>query len=99
MKHRMMLDLRSDEMPAFVSQQTDSSENGEIITFRPAAGENDLARFAPENGSDPVAGVIKQRAGFLADVMDAGRVAPNFVKKRQHGGFDAGIERRGGVVI
>src|SRR4051812_20994444 len=88
-------------MPAFAlaGAQTGRSENGEIVAFGAAAGENDFARFAFQDSGNSVARGIERGAGLLADMMNARWISKNAVHVWEHRGTDVRIERRGRVVI
>ena len=70
MKNRMMFNLGRNEVTAFIPEQTSRAKNGEVVTLGAPAGEYYFAGFRPKNGGDPVPGIIEERSGSLADVMD-----------------------------
>lgn len=83
-EHRVMLDAGRDEVPALVAQPAGGTKHGQVAALRAAAGENHLARLAGQPGGHPVTRVIQQGPGTPANLVDAGRVAPNFIEERQH---------------
>src|SRR5437867_10351165 len=95
----MMLDGRSDQMPALGLERSGGAEDGQIDAFGPAAGENDLARFAVKNGGDTVTSVIKYGPRLPPHMMHARGVAKHRPQIPQHRLPHLGIQRRGRVVI
>lgn len=71
----MMLDAGGNEVPALITQEPGRAEDGQIIAFRAATGEDDFAGFASPNLGHPVAGIVQGGSRLASDLMDAGRVA------------------------
>ena len=80
-------------------EQPRRAKNGEVVRFGSSAGNNDFTRLRAEEFRRAVAGVVEQRPGLSADMMDAGGIAPNVAEKRQHRLAHRRIQRRRGVVI
>ena len=99
LQHRVVLDSGSDEMLSLRFERARRAEDGEIVRLGSATGENDFTRFCAQKFGRAIACVVEQGARFAADVMDARRIAPKFIKKRQHRRAHVRVERRGGVVI
>ena len=86
-------------MTAFLPELSCCAENREVAAFGAATGKDDFAWFAAPNVSDAVASIIQKGARAAADVMNAGRVAVDIAKVREHRLFHGRIERSSGVVI
>ena len=74
--------------------------DGEVVGFGGAGGEHHLPRLGPEQPGDRGAGFLHRFLGGAAHgVLDAVGVGEILLPPGAHGGEDARIDRRGGVVV
>ena len=95
----MMFDGGGDDVPALGLQEAGGAEDGQVGALGAAAGEDDFAGFGAQNLRRAVARVIQESPGLAADVMHAGRIAPDLAQERQHRLPDLRVQGRSGVVI
>src|SRR2546421_595567 len=87
------------DVAPFIAKTAGCAEDRQISALGPAAREHHFARLAAPDLGDPIASVIKQRAGATAYVMHAGRIAVDFAKVRKHRFTHLRVQGRGGVVV
>ena len=95
----MMFHCAGNNVPPLRLEEAGGAEDCQVAALGAAAGEDDFAGFARPDTGDPIPGVIEQRAGTSADMVDTGRIAENLAEIRQHGLAYHRVERRGGVVV
>ena len=83
-EHRVMLDLRGDDVIALLLLRDGRSDERLIIGFRAGAGEDDLCRERAQQGGELLAGEVYAGAGLLPGKVQAGGVAPFLSIIRQH---------------
>src|SRR5262249_19750048 len=94
-----VLDVRCDDVLGSAGRRANDTEDGVIIGFGAAAGEDDFLGSGAEKGSDLITGGFDGGAGTLADRMDAGSVAEFGGEVRKHRIEDLRLDGRCGVVI
>jgi hypothetical protein len=97
-QHRVMFRATRDEMSPACCPTSRQPENGEIVRFRSAAGENQFVRFRSEQIGQLIARVIDLRARFPSRRMNAGRISKMLAQKRQHG-FSSRVAKWSGSVV
>src|SRR5881394_2435679 len=91
----MVLNRRGD----YVVAALDNSEDCEIVTFRPAAGEYHFRRPATQHGRNALPCPLHRRPGVLA-VMMYGRGIPKLLDKvGMHRLQHLWQQRRGSVIV
>jgi len=75
------------------------AEEGEVIRFGAAGGEDDLFGFGGEECGEGAAGGLELLAGLLAEGMNGGGVAEVGRVSLRHGGEDGGVDGSCGVVV
>lgn len=99
-QHRMMLHRRGHQVAAALSpSEAGRSQYGQIVGFGAAAGEDHFAGLAFPCTGQSVAEFVQSRPGSASDGMHAGGIAPDVGQVRLHRLPDAGVQRRGGVVV
>ena len=73
--------------------------NGEIISLRTAAREDDLGRFGPNQGGYGAPGIIDRGLCLLAIVMNTRCIAEKMLERAHHGVGGRRIDRCRRVVI
>ena len=73
-------------------------EDGEVVGFGAAAGEEDFVRLSPDQLGDPGPGPVQNRARFLSEGMEAGRVAVGIPNGIHLGPYER-VEGCGGVMV
>ena len=94
-----MFDDGGDQMCVGVFRGIEHAEDGVIVGFRAAAGENDFGWTRTDEFGDLLAGGFDGAAGFLADGVDGSGVAVGIGEIREHGVEDSGGNGGGGVVV
>ena len=79
--------------------QLGDTEDGVVVGFGAATGEDDFLRAGADQGGDLFAGGFDGGAGLLAKGVDGGGVAVLAGEIGKHGVEDFGIDGGGGVVI
>ena len=83
----------------YASSGWSDAENGVVVGFGAAAGEDDFLRAGADQGGDLFAGGFDGGAGLLAEGVDGGGVAVIAREIGKHGVENFGVDGRGGVVI
>jgi hypothetical protein len=97
-----VLDAGGDEVRGFggvLGRCFKGAEEGEVVAFCAAGGEDDLGGAAVEEAGDLVAGVVDGGAGELTLLMDGAGVAVVLEEEGTHGLEDLREERRCGVGV
>ena len=94
-----MLELRRDNVFAFVGVCFGNAFDGEIIGFRAAGREHDFVRGCVDELGDLMARFFHRLFRALAPLMRAGRVAKQFGEVRQHRLHDFGVNACRGAVV
>src|SRR5271157_2992629 len=95
----MMLDRRSDDVPAAVATSTRYAQNRVVICLGPATGEDDFARARAQGLRDLIARTIDGSACSASLGMDGTWVVPEAGMVGLHRGDDFRANRRRGGVI
>jgi len=95
MQHRVMLDGGSNQMASLGLRRPSGPENGQVVGFGSAAGEDDFTWLGAENFRRAIAGVIKQCPRFLTDMMNGGRISQ---KSPRNGSIASRTAESSGVV-
>jgi len=95
MQDGVVLDGGGDEVVAGV----EDAEEGEVVAFGAAGGEDDLGGAATEEASDGLAGVVDGGACVLALLVDGAGVAEVLEEEGTHGVEDLGEQGGGGVRV
>ena len=98
-EHGVVLGGAGDEVFAARSVAAGEAEDGEVIRFGAAAGEDDLVRAAAEERGELVAGIVERGAGLASGGVDGGGVAVVLLQVGAHGGEHLGGEGCGRVVV
>jgi len=100
-RDRLVLDRAHDDPPAppLPSRRVRRTQHRQVVGLRPATGDDDLARTAPQGGRDLLAGVLECRLGPAGHRVDPRRVAEHLIEERLHGRPDLGPHRRGRRVV
>lgn len=95
----MMFHSRGNEVATGRLSQARRAENSEVDAFRSAAREDDLTRFAAQDGCGAITRVIKNGASLGAYMVNTRWISPNIAKKRKHRLAHRGIKRGCRIVI
>jgi len=94
-----VFDIGGDDVLGGTRSGADDSENGVIVGFCAAAGEDDFLRACAEKRGDLIASSFDGGAGALANSVDGGGVAEVGGKIGKHRVEDGGFDGGGGVEI
>ena len=83
----------------FFGVETAGGEDGGVVGFGAAAGEDDFVGVAVEEGGGLFAGEVDCFADGFGGGVGAGGVGEVILEEREHGLEDGGVELRGGVVV
>ncbi len=98
-KHRRMLNSRSDNVVTLVPQKLRAALDGQGITLTAARGKDDLLRLAVDQCRDLSPRPFNGAAHGLTGPVNAGRIAELFLIKGQHRLQHCRTHRGGGIVI
>jgi hypothetical protein len=99
-EHGVVLGGLGDEVVAPVVFHRGHALEGEVVGLGGPAGEDDLTRVGPDQGSHPGSGLLHGLVGLSARAMvSAGRVGEVLGEVRQHGIEHPPVGGRGGVVV
>ena len=94
-----VFDIGGNDVFGGARSGTDDSENGVIVGFCAAAGEDNFLRACAEKRGDLIAGSFDGGTGALADSVDRGGVAEVDGEIGKHRVEDGGFDGCGGVEI
>ena len=89
----------NDVLLTFPGTQPGGGDDGLIVGLAAAGGEGDLPGLAAETGGNPGTGGFQSLFGLLTYGMEAGGIAVNFIKIRNHGVNGRGAHLGGGSII
>ena len=98
-EHGFVFDYGADQICAGVIGGVEDAEDGVIVGFGSAAGEDNFLGLRADESGDLFAGGFDGGAGFLAGGVDGGGVAEVSGEEGEHGFEDCGVDRSGGVVV
>jgi hypothetical protein len=90
---------RGDDMLFVSARCLDDAEDGVIVGFRAAAGEDDFLGARSDQCSDGLASGFHRCAGPLSEGMDGSGIAELGRQIGQHGVEDFRLDGGGGVVV
>ena len=94
-----MLDGAGNDVPAGLSGAAHGAEDRQIVSFRPAAGEDDLGRVGVDQGGYLAARGLQALLRRLSEVVNARRVTIRLTEASGQRVEDFGRDWGGGVVI
>ena len=98
-EHGFVLGRDADEVIAAAALAFGDAADREVVALGRAAGEDDFLGVGADRRGDRLPRRVDRVAGFVADGVDAVRVAVLLVEVRQHRLDDARIDARRGVVV